>query len=163
MWGKTVSTWGRGQCGRESGLGPRETYRCLEYTLIAPVGIRGLAHLLLGSVGVDDPVLAGDLVAVPIAILLLLLEVVLELLLEVAVEGLELPLLHAGAAVGGALDIGLEVPDLVADAGVLELGGGDQVVETALGGVVGADQRVMVQAGNALNVGCEGADLIANV
>lgn len=148
------------------GSGPgaaRDTYRCLEHTLIAPVGVRGLAHLVLGCVGVDNPVLAGDLVAVPIAVLLLLLQVVLELLLEVTVEGLELPLLHAGTSVGGALDIGLEGPDLVADAGVLELGGGDQVVETALGGVVGADQGVMVQGGDALDVGGEGADLITNM
>lgn len=122
-----------------------------------------MAHLLLGCVGVDDPVLTGDLVAVPIAVLLLLLQVVLELLLEVAVEGLELPLLHAGGAIGGALDVGLEGPDLVADASVLELSGGDQVVKTALGGIIGADQSVMVQAGDALDVGGEGADLITNV
>lgn len=146
------------------GPGPsRNTYRCLEHTLIAPVGVGGLAHLVLGCVGVDDPVLAGDLVAVPFAVLLLLLQVVLKLLLEITVEGLELPLLHAGGAVGGALDVGLEGLDLVADTGVLELGGSDQVVETALGSVVCADQRVMVQGGDALDVGCEGADLIANV
>lgn len=147
----------------EPGSGPRKTYRCLEYTLVAPVGIGGLAHLLLGCFGVDDPVLAGDLVAVPVTVLLLLLQVVLKLLLEVAVKGLELPLLHAGAAVGGALDVGLEGPDLVPDTGVLELSGGDQVVETALGGVIGADQGVMVQTGDALDVGGEGADLITNV
>lgn len=141
----------------------RNTYRCLENTLVAPIGVRGLAHLVLGCVGVDDPVLAGDLVAIPLAVLLLLLHVVLQLLFKVTVESLELSLLHAGTAVGGALDVGLEGPNLVTDTSVFELSRGDQVVEAALGGVVGADKRVMVQAGDALNVGGEGADLITNM
>ncbi|KUI58520.1 hypothetical protein VP1G_11063 [Cytospora mali] len=86
-----------------------------------------------------------------------------DLLLEVAVEGLELPLLHAGGAVGGALDVDLEGPDLVADARVLELGRGDLVVEAALGRLVRAAEGGLVQGGDAVHIGRQGADLVADV
>lgn len=66
-------------------------------------------------------------------------------------------------AVGGPLDVELERPDLVADARVLELGGGDQVVEALLRRLVGAGEGGMVQGGDGMHVGGQGADLVAHV
>lgn len=87
----------------------------------------------------------------------------MHLLLEVAVEGVELALLHAVGAVGGALDVGLEGADLVADGGVLELGVGHEAVELALGLLVGAAEGALVQARDLLHVGRQRLNLVADV
>jgi hypothetical protein len=102
-------------------LARENTYSGLEDALIAPVGVGRLLHLLLGRLRVDDAVLAGDLLAEPLLVLLLLLEILLDGVLEVGVEALKLTLLEPEGAVRRALRVGLELLDLAANRRVLDL------------------------------------------
>lgn len=146
--------WG---CCRKDG-----TYRGLEDALVAPVGVGRLLHFLLGSVGVDDAILAGNLLAVALLILLLLAQEPLDRLLEVVVEAFELALLKAEAAVRRALRVGLELLDLAADRRVLHLCLRHQGLELPLRRAVAAGERLLVQRGNVLDVGGQTADLLAD-
>lgn len=140
-------------------------HRGLEDTLIAPIHLRRPPHLVLVRIGVHDPVLPRDLLAVPLPERLFLLQIALQFLLEVAVERLPLALLErAGALVGwGALNVLLEAADLVADARVLELGRRHQLVQPLLREVVGAGKGLLVQGPDALHIGGQATDLIAHV
>lgn len=138
-------------------------YSSLEDALAAPIGVRGLGNFLLARVGVDDTVLAGDLLAVALAVLLLLGHVALQLALEVVVEGLELALLQGVGAVGCTLAVALQQTQLVADLGVLELGLGDELLELLGSARVVTAEGALVQAGNGLDARRQGADLAAHV
>lgn len=146
----------------------RQTHRRLKDTLIAPIPLSRLPHLVLGRVGVHNPVLACNLLTVALFIRLLLLDIPMQLLLKVAIERLPLPLLEPCAALigRGALDVAFQRADLVADGRVFQLGRGDQAVELALGGclvAVDITECKLVQLADALYVGRERADLVAHV
>jgi len=140
----------------------RETYGGLEDALVTPVGVGRLLHLLLGRVRVDDAVLTGDLLAVALLVLLLLLQEALDRVLEVGVEAVELALLEPEAAVRRALRVGLELLDLAADRRVLELRRGDLVVQRLPRRVVAARERLLVQRRDVLDARRQALDVGAD-
>lgn len=90
-----------------------------EDALITPVGVRGLLHFGLGCLRVDDSVLTGDGLAVPLGVVCLFPLKVLELSLERPLQRLDLCLLERIAGI--ACGITLEELDLVLDLGVSDL------------------------------------------
>jgi len=139
------------------------THCLLEATLVAPVGVGGLLDFLFGGGGIDDAILAGDLVPVALLVLLLFLQIRLDLFLEVVVEALDLALLHAEESVMGPLAVRLEQSHLVADAGVLELRRRHQVLELRVGARVVTGERALVQARDGPHVGRQRLDLVAHL
>jgi len=95
-----------------------------------------LPHLVLSRLGVDDAVLAGDLLAVALLVLRLLLDELLDGRLELVVDDLVLALLQPEAAVCRALRVALQLRDLPPDGCVLELRLCDQIVQLPLRGPV---------------------------
>lgn len=103
------------------------TYGCLEHSLIAPIGTHCFLNFRFCGLWVHDPVLSCDLLAVPSLVVGLFLPVLLQLLRE---AGLQLPDLRVLDSVALApRSIGLEVFDLVLDAGVEHLRLRDHVLE----------------------------------
>jgi hypothetical protein len=139
-----------------------KTYSGLENALIAPVGVGRLLHLLVGRFRVDDAVLAGDLLAVALLVLLLLLQKGLDRVAEVVVEVLELPLLDCKAAVRRALRVGLELLDLAADRRVLELRRRHQVVQLLPHAVIAAGESLLVQGGDVRDAHPQTVDVFAD-
>lgn len=139
------------------------TYRLLEDAFVAPVLVRSVAHLVLGRVRVDDAVLAGDLLAVALLVLLLFAHVPLQLVLELLVDRLQLALLDGEGVVLRALRVRLERAEGVANPRVGQLRVLDQVVELALRRRVGARQRPLVQRRDRLHGRRQGTDLGAHV
>jgi len=135
----------------------------LEDTLVAQIRIHNLINLLLGGFRVDDQELPGNLLAVLLSIVLLLLQVLADLLLEVLVQRPELVHLEGARAVGGALRVLLQALDLVADGPVLDLRLRDQGLELLRCRAVAAGQRPLVQRRDLLHVGRERPDLAAYV
>lgn len=122
-----------------------DTYCCLEDALVAPVGLGGLADLVLARVGIYYAVLAGNLVTVSAAERALLLLVAAQLALELGLDGADLALLDGAAAVDGAVGVVGEESELVADAAVQALGLGDDALELLAGhAAVGLGERPLV-------------------
>lgn len=138
------------------------TYSSLEDTLVAPIRIRGLVDFILGRLRIDNAILAGDLLPVPLLVLLLLLDELLDLGFILVVERLELALLEVEGAVRGALGVGLDLPDLVADARVEQLRLAYELLELSLGGPVAACEGALVELGDLADAVGEGLDLAAD-
>lgn len=141
--------------------GRTSTYRRLENTLIAPVGLGGLLDLLLRGVRVDDAVLAGNLLAVLLAVLALDALVRVELRLEKGAERLQLGLLGLAGGVVGAGEVALEALDAVLDGRVADLGLGDVLLELLVGLRVGGAERALVQLADGANVVGQAVDVVA--
>lgn len=140
------------------------TYSRLEDTLVAPIRLGGLADLILAGVRVHNTVLTGDLVTVALAVLALLLLVGAQLALEVGLLGANLLVLERFAAVRRAACVGSEELQLVADTAVQGLSLGDEALQL-LGrqATIGFGKGTLVKRCNGLDIGGQGADLLAQV
>jgi hypothetical protein len=141
----------------------RDTYSSLENTLVTPVSVCGLLHLLLRSLRVDDAVLACNLVAVALLVVALDALVLVELRLE---KGLERgKLRHLGLAgrvtVGRAGEVALEALDTVLDGRVADLGLGNEALQLLRGLAVGAAQGALVQLADVVDVIRQATDVVA--
>lgn len=133
------------------------THSSLENALVAPVRLAGLAHLLLASLGIDDAILARNLLAIPPLIPGLLRPVLIQLLPKASLELADLGVLDIVPA--GARRVRLEELNLVLDARVQHLGARDQRLERAGRGRVRRRQRPLVRGRDLRNVRCEGPDV----
>ena len=119
------------------------TYGGLEDALVAPVRGGGLLHLLVGGVGVDDAVLARDLLLVALAVGALLGLVLLEPVLELRLERADLRVLGDSAA--RPRRVRLQVLDLVPDPRVQDLRLRHQVLQRRRRAAVWAADCSLVQ------------------
>jgi hypothetical protein len=106
------------------------TYSLCENTLVTPVGIRSLLYLSLGRLWVDDPVLTGNGLTIPLGVVGLFPLEILELALERPLQRLNLGPLERVSGIAGSialeefdLVLDLRIPDLCLRYNALELGG----------------------------------------
>jgi hypothetical protein len=119
--------------------------------------------LLLGRGGIDDAVLAGDLLAAARLVLLLLLEEPVNGVFKVSVEALELALLDGEAAVLRALSVRFQALHLAPDGRVLDLRRRHEVVQLAPRGIVtatGTGKSLLVEGRDVRDVDCQALDLL---
>jgi hypothetical protein len=108
-----------------------KTYSCLENTLIAPISLSRLLHLVLGSLRINNAILSRNLLLIPLSILPLLILILLQPILELILQTANLGILSHRAA--GPLSICLEKLDLVSDLRVEDLRLGNEVLERGRG------------------------------
>jgi len=135
------------------------TYGGLEDALVAPVGGGGLLDLLVGGVGVDDAVLARDLLLVALAVGALLGLVLLQPVLELGLERADLRVFRHGAA--RPRRVRLQVLDLVADPRVQDLRLRDEVLQRRRRAAVRAADGSLVQVRDLRDVARQCVDLAA--
>jgi hypothetical protein len=123
------------------------TYSSLENTLVTPVGVGSLLDFGIGSLGVDNTVLTGDLLTVSALVASLLVAVLLELLLEARLELTDLAVLDVVVATASG-SICLEELDLILDGSVENLRLSDDGLESRVGGSVGAVESALMSRGN---------------
>jgi len=137
-------------------------YSSLKNPLIPPIPIGRTPYFLLRRLRVRNAILPCNLVPAPLLVLPILLNVPPQFPLELAIERLDLPLLQLKSiALRRLLGVGRERADLIADLVGLGLRRGSQLVELALGGVVGvgAVEGPQVHGCDVLDVGHKTGDL----
>lgn len=137
------------------------TYSCLENTLIAPVGLCGLSHLILRRFRVHDAVLSRNLLSVARLVIALNALVLVELGLEKGLERLELGLLGGARGVCCLEQVALKALDAVLDGGVADLRLRNVVLQLLVRILVSSAERALVQLSNEVNVAGQGLDVVA--
>lgn len=131
----------------------------MEYSLVAPVGVRGFVDFRVGGGGLDDSILSGYLLAVPLAVFGFLLLVGFQFALEPPFQSPDLRVLCAlQRGVRRLRRVELEPLDLVFDLSVEDLGLRDFVFELGGGGRFGRGEGALVEGGDLRDVRCEGSD-----
>lgn len=98
-----------------------KAYSCLENTLVVPIGLCGLMHLILRRIRVHDAVLSRDLFPVALLVVALNALILVELRLEKCLERLQLGLLGGARGICCLEEIALQALDTVLDGGVTDL------------------------------------------
>lgn len=142
------------------GRGGKKTYSSLEDTLVAPVRLAGLAHLILRRVRIHNPILPCNLLLVPLLVPLLLPPILLQLVRKLRLQIADLAVL--GRVAARARGVRLQVLDLVLDLRVERLRLRDQVLDLLRGGAVWGGDGALVGGGYGAYLAREGGDLLAH-
>lgn len=140
-----------------------KTYSCLENTLVVPIGLCGLVHLILRCIRVHNAILSRNLFSVTLLVVALNALVLVELRLEKCLERLQLGLLGGARRICCLEEITFQALDAVLDGGVTDLRL-CHIVLKLLGGLgVSSAESALMQLANEVNLRGQRLDVVAKV